>query len=102
MKLYKLRHKKTGLYFCPRRFVQIKFDGQTYWIKSNLSKKGKLYQQDPRNKIQIVYDHTKPYKFDNGWGYQIYAETYDFNKEDFELVEFSANEVPITQNLFSS
>lgn len=41
MELYKLKHKPTGLYYQPVR-------GTYSWRKSNLSKKGKIYQ-DKRN-----------------------------------------------------
>lgn len=36
MEIYKLKHKPTGLYYQPVR--------GSYWQKTNLSKKGKIYQ----------------------------------------------------------
>ena len=100
MKLYKLRHKKTGLYFCPLRSVHVKYDGNSYWVKSNLSKKGKLYKIDPRNMIDDVHDHTELKKVQGSWGYVIEPLVCEFNKNDFEFIEFSVAEIPRTGQLF--
>lgn len=51
MKAYRIKHKPTGLYYCPVREVRIKvsriIEGVNYkkefYCKSNLSKKGKVY-----------------------------------------------------------
>ena len=57
----RLRDKVTGLYYCPSREIQVKDKktGTSRYVKSNLSKKGKIYWSDPRKHISSVYDHTK-------------------------------------------
>lgn len=48
---YRLRHKPSGLYFCPSRQVVVTIvrDGKRVrgWVKSNLSKTGKVYPMKP-------------------------------------------------------
>ena len=56
MKVYKVRDKITGLYYCPARKVKV---GKDY-IRSNLSKKGKIYQSNPLKHILFFDDHTQP------------------------------------------
>jgi hypothetical protein len=60
-KPYRLKDKVTGLYYCPSRSVQVKDKktGYSNYVKSNLSKKGKIYWSDPRKHIINVWDHTK-------------------------------------------
>jgi len=41
---YRIKHKPTGLYFCPSRSVK---DEHGNYVKSNLSDKGKLYHRYP-------------------------------------------------------
>jgi hypothetical protein len=67
---YKLKHIRTGLYYCPSRSVQSKIafvkqgwldsTPQKHYIKSNLSKKGKVYQTKPSE------DWYKGYNDENG------------------------------------
>ena len=51
--MYKLLHKPTGLYFCPSREVKGHWtrpdDGREFsnYVKSNLSKTGKVYHNRP-------------------------------------------------------
>lgn len=51
--LYRILHVPTGMYFCPSREVRVKLpDGNVYqqagcYVKSNLSKTGKVYVQKP-------------------------------------------------------
>ena len=51
--MYKLLHKPTGLYFCPSREIKGTWisseDGRKFinYVKSNLSKTGKVYQNRP-------------------------------------------------------
>lgn len=60
MKPFRLKDKTTGLYYCPSRTIQVKHEsGQMSRVKSNLSKKGKIYFTDPRKHISGFYDHTQ-------------------------------------------
>lgn len=58
MKVYRIKHLPTGLFFVPSRLIQV--DGK--YAKSNLSKRGKLYTHKPtlRYLDDTYYDHTKP------------------------------------------
>lgn len=58
MKVYKIKHKPTGLYYCPYRYVKV--PGQYGSVKTNLSKNGKVYATKPSLKWigSLVYDHT--------------------------------------------
>ena len=53
MKIYRLKHLPTGLYFCPSREVKVKIsDGDQrqqagVYVKSNLSGGGKTYLREP-------------------------------------------------------
>jgi len=51
MKCYRLKHKPTGLYYCPAREVIVhipdKDKKRRCHVKSNLSKKGKIYSTKP-------------------------------------------------------
>jgi len=59
MKPFRLKDRVTGLYYCPSRSVRIRGEhGELTWVKSNLSKKGKIYWTDPRKHIDSVYDHS--------------------------------------------
>jgi hypothetical protein len=53
--MFRLKHVPTGLYFCPSR--EIKVEG--WYIKSNLSKSGKIYAKRPSFKYvgNIFYSH---------------------------------------------
>lgn len=44
MKCYRIRHKPTGLYFCPSREIKCKLGN---YVKSNLSARGKIYHSKP-------------------------------------------------------
>lgn len=64
MRCYKLRHIPTGLYFIPSRQVSVRLKDKNgevhhHWVKSNLSKKGKVYAQRPTLKWlgNIFYNH---------------------------------------------
>lgn len=57
---FRVKDKITGLYYCPSRKINIKdSNGYGRKVKSNLSKKGKIYFIDPRNHIKQFYDHTR-------------------------------------------
>lgn len=62
MKPFRIKDKLTGLYYCPSREIKIKnpTTGYTRYIKSNLSKKGKIYFTNPIKHISIISDHTCP------------------------------------------
>ena len=54
MKMYRILHVPTGMYFCPSRTIKVRLpDDSTIYqkigrqIKSNLSKEGKVYTQKP-------------------------------------------------------
>lgn len=79
MNFYRIKHKPSGLYFCPSRrlmgkftyptdekdlFGQIidKFKPNQSYIKSNLSSKGKIYTSRPSLRYlgKIVNTHVNP------------------------------------------
>lgn len=51
--VYRILHVPTGMFFCPSREVRVKLnDGNVYqqagcYVKSNLSKTGKVYGKKP-------------------------------------------------------
>lgn len=67
MKIYRLKHKPTGLYYQPVR-------GRWIGEKTNLSKKGKIYQSN-----QNALNGNEDYIWIN-----ISVKQYDSNKELFE------------------
>lgn len=52
---FRLKDVITGLYYIPCRQIKV----QNKYIKSNLSKKGKIYFNDPRKHITDFLDHTQ-------------------------------------------
>lgn len=57
MKVYRVRHKETNLYYTPVRGIVCKYGNH---VKSNLSARGKLYTKKPNIKSWIgnkVYSH---------------------------------------------
>ncbi len=62
--VYRIRHKPTGMYFCPSREIKVKLEGDSTWrangryIKSNLSKTGKAYVRRPTIKQIGGYYYT--------------------------------------------
>jgi len=59
MKFYRVKHVPTGLYYCPSRNVRVtNNEGRRVGVRSNLSKKGKVYDKDPRSHISSIQDHT--------------------------------------------
>lgn len=46
---YKIRHIETGLFFTKARSVRLK-QSDWKWVKSNLSKRGRLYEFKPTEK----------------------------------------------------
>jgi hypothetical protein len=61
MKTYRLKHLPTGLYYIPSRKVVVKKENKRDFVKSNLSKNGKVYLKKPTLKYigPTFYNHTK-------------------------------------------
>jgi hypothetical protein len=59
MKVYRIKHLPTGLYYRPSSEVQVKAAGTKRYVKTNLSKKGKLYTQRPSESwfVGKIYNH---------------------------------------------
>jgi hypothetical protein len=64
MVAYRILHKPTGLFYCPSREIKAKIldhHGETRerYVKSNLSKTGKVYLKRPTLKHigSIIYTH---------------------------------------------
>lgn len=61
MKPFRLKDPVTGLYYCPLREIKVKHKDDKWgrYVKSNLSKKGKVYfTSQPLEKT--IDDHTQP------------------------------------------
>jgi len=83
MKVYRIRHIPSGLYYCPARHVKV--PNQEYgWIKSNLSKTGKLYPRKPSLKHigRLYYNHLLA-TGEKGEK----SPTAPFREEEWEIVE---------------
>lgn len=53
---YRIKHKKSGLYYCPSRRVWRKFEsGEKGYVRSNLSKTGKIYHSATLKWLQYGY-----------------------------------------------
>lgn len=79
MAAYRLKHLPTGLYFIPSRSVRyagpVPASGPCPWyVKSNLSRTGKLYARQPSlKKLGGSYcDHTKPATLTGRYRSQVY------------------------------
>ena len=62
MKVYRLKHIPTGLYFRPSTSKAVKNeDGRTSYVKTNLSENGKLYSRKPsfRYLSEWIWTHTE-------------------------------------------
>lgn len=58
MKVYRLKHVPSGMYYVPSRKVAKKDEsGRTWYVKSNLSKKGKIYPTKPSLRWVSSYYH---------------------------------------------
>lgn len=79
MKVYKIKHIPTGLFFKP----------SVYRNKSNLSKNGKIYTSKPSLKwLDCGYHHPIPKK---DWKNDDY-EYRKFIEKDWEIIELNLNE----------
>ena len=101
MKCYRFKHKLTGLYFCRSRTIRFNVkipNGKTIrvYVKSNLSKNGKIYPRLPNWKWLKcgIYDHVTLKQglldgsIDNYWsGYYTESKVLRFNQSDWELEE---------------
>jgi hypothetical protein len=48
MTVYRIKHLPTGMFYCPSREIQVATaDGRKRYVKSNLSRNGKLYSKTP-------------------------------------------------------
>lgn len=91
MKIYKVRDKKTGLFYCPVRKITAKIKDENgiernVWVKSNLSKNGKIYNSDPRRHITSIRDHTCLVK-NSPLSFNTRSINRDVSLEDLELIE---------------
>lgn len=60
MRFFRIKDKRTGLYYMRLRNIQVEFKcGTKASVKSNLSHKGKVYHTDPRKHITSICDHTE-------------------------------------------
>jgi hypothetical protein len=62
VRFFKLKDPKTGLYYCPSREIKVNVissrgEKVSRYVKSNLSKRGKVYSTSQPLEKQI-YDHT--------------------------------------------
>lgn len=57
MKIYRIKHVPSGMYYTPSREVLISRDGVSHYVKSNLSKKGKVYIHRKPQLPTCYYDH---------------------------------------------
>lgn len=81
---FKLKDKITGLYYCPLRFVKVEGN----YIKSNLSKNGKIYFKNPLKHIKWIEDHTQTEKRENTSRPQSKVRT-DVENLEIEFVKVS-------------
>ena len=69
MKAYKIKHIPSGLYFCPSRKIRLP-NGvhKGKYVKSNLSKKGKIYIAMPSLKwVETIYSHLIDFDVMSDW-----------------------------------
>ncbi len=76
MKVWKVRHIPSQLFLCPNK--QVKVEGK--YVKTNLSKKGKIYTKCPTKKMivssyQSIYTHLGDCK------------SIPLNESDIEIIE---------------
>jgi hypothetical protein len=99
MVVYKLRHKPTGLFYQPVR-------GRWSKDKSNLSKRGKLYEtrQYPKDLhtggVNISETLIKEFNLTNIKNNQ-FGNYLITNKEDWAVVEFELKEIKVNRKKLS-
>ena len=96
---YRMKHLPTGLYFRPSTEVKITLGGHDHYVKTNLSKKGKIYSSKPTfnwidpqfyNHVQFFNDkmiellETGKSTFDGRWDRN---SVYPFIEEDWIIEE---------------
>lgn len=67
--MYRMKHKPSGMYFCPSRELKVR-DGENWgYVKSNLSKDGKIYPRNPSFGYigKTFYDHSQITWSNTGW-----------------------------------
>ena len=93
--MYKLLHKPTGLYFCPSREVKGHWtnpdDGREFsnYVKSNLSKTGKIYNKRPSFKYIGVtfWNHLEAYPSSQAVYPWLVSRLFTFRESEWEIVE---------------
>ena len=90
MKCYRIKHIPSGLYFKPSYQKTINQNGHRCWVKSNLSKLGKVYNKMPTLKYigEGIYNHTS--LIDKS---STYGKNYDSRYEKFITNEWSIEEI---------
>ncbi len=91
MKCYRIKHLPTGLYYRPSSEVKNQFG---CYVKTNLSKTGKIYPRRPTLKHigGAIYDHTRNFlrRNDNGFGYIGYAgQAFPTHSGEWEIEEIN-------------
>lgn len=99
--MYRLKHIPTGYYFCPSREVKAHWtrpeDGRKFsnYVRTNLSKKGKVYQSRPSFKYigDEFYNHLAAtpkeathYQISYAW---LTTEVTPFVASEWEIEEIS-------------
>jgi hypothetical protein len=69
--MYRLKHVPSGLYFVPSREIVDPAQKYTY-VKSNLSKTGKVYHRKPSVPHDNIYDTSKPKRTNARYGEDAY------------------------------
>lgn len=91
MKIYKLLHKPTGLYYRPVRSIKVKVphEDKREYVKSNLCKKGKIHTIKPNlDWCEWIADHTQVVEKNNPWGYKHFvSKTIKTSPDDWEIIE---------------
>lgn len=96
MKVYRIKHLPTGLYFKPSSEVWVKVGGDhSVHVKTNLSKKGKVYTQLPSESwfTNGIYNHLAQQKRFKGItdvfsiSYRERNRIYPAPREDWQIEE---------------
>ena len=63
MKVYRIKHVPTGLYYTTVKVRSVKFDGKSVHVKTNLSENGKVYTHKPNLKhVSGIRNHRRLHK----------------------------------------
>ncbi|MFW5794838.1 MAG: hypothetical protein ACOCV1_05085 [Bacillota bacterium] len=91
IKVWRIKHKPTGLYWCPVRWIlSDKTDkyGKKHYVKSNLSLKGKMYFKQPTIDMLGKYykSHLDPLEF-SVIGSKLILKKHEIKKTEWEIEE---------------